>query len=57
MIPTESALSFQNNLNVHVMSLERGDFKPSIGNLNNKFPYIVEQLQNILKSAQHGDEQ
>ena len=30
-------LSFQNNLNV--ISLERGDFKFSIGSLNNKFPY------------------
>ena len=37
MIPTESALSFQNNLNVHVISLERGDFKLSIGSLSNKF--------------------
>ena len=32
---TDSALFSQNNLNV--ISLERGDFKFSIGNLNNKF--------------------
>ena len=54
MIPTEKALSFQNNLNEHVISLERGDFKLSIGSLNNKFPYMVEGLLNILQSAQHG---
>ena len=54
MIPTESALSFQNNLNVQVISLERGDFKLSIGSLNNKFPYMVEGLLNILQLAQHG---
>ena len=53
-IHTQSALSFQNNLNVHVISLERGDFKLSIGSLNNKFPYLVEGLLNILQSAQHG---
>ena len=35
-------------------SLERGDFKLSIGSLNNKFPYMVEGLLNILQSAQHG---
>ena len=29
-IPSDSALSFQKNLNVHVISLERGDFKLSI---------------------------
>ena len=34
-IPTENVLSFQNNLNEHVISLERGDFKLSIGSLNN----------------------
>ena len=56
MIPTDSAFSFQNNLNVHVISLERGDFKLSIGNLNNKFPYTVEGLLNILQLAQHGSE-
>ena len=50
------ALSFQNNLNEHVISLERGDFKLSIGSLNNKFPYTVEGLLNILQSAQHGGE-
>ena len=38
-------LSFQNNLNEHVILLERGDFKRSIGNLNNKFPYMVEGCQ------------
>ena len=27
---------------MHVTSLERGDFKLSIGSLNNKFPYMVE---------------
>ena len=47
-IPTENVLSFQNNLNEHVISLERGDFKLSIGSLNNKFPYTVEGLLNIL---------
>ena len=54
VIPTESALSFQNNLNVHVISLERGDFRLSIGSLNNKFPYTVEGLLNILQLVQHG---
>ena len=48
-IPTDSTLSFQDNLNVHVILLERGDFKLSIGSLNNKFPYMVEGLQNILQ--------
>ena len=48
-------LSFQNNLNEHVILLERGDFKLSIGSLNNKFPYMAEGLLNILQSAQHGD--
>ena len=57
MIPTESALSFQNNLNVHVISLERGDLKLSIGSLSNKFPYTVEGLLNILQLAQHGSKQ
>ena len=56
MIPTENALSCQNNLNEHVISLERGDFKLSISSLNNKFPYTVEGLLNILQSAQHGGE-
>ena len=56
-IPTENALSFQNNLNEHVISLERGDFKLSIGSMNNKFLYMVEGLLNILQSAQHGGEQ
>ena len=53
VIPTENALSFQNNLNEHVISLERGDFKLSIGGLNNTFPYTVEGLLNILQSQQH----
>ena len=56
MIPTGNVLSFQNNLNKHVTSLERGDFKLSIGSLNNKFPYTVEGLLNILQSAEHGRE-
>ena len=30
-------------------SLEREDFKLSIGSLNNKFPYTVEGLLNILQ--------
>ena len=51
MVPTESALSFQKDLNVYVILLERGDFKLSIGSLNNKFPYMVEGLLNILQSA------
>ena len=46
-----------NNLYEHVISLEKGDFKLSIGSLNNKFPYTVEGLLNILQSAQHGGEQ
>ena len=54
MIPADNVLSFQNNLNEHVISLERGDFKLSIGSLNNQFPYTVEGLLNILQSAQHG---
>ena len=54
--PLQSVLSFQNNLYEHVISLERGDFKLSIGSLNNKFPYMVEGLLNILQSAQHGSE-
>ena len=41
----------------HVVSLERGDFTLSIGSLNNKFPYMVEGLLNILQSAQHGGKQ
>ena len=56
MIPTENALSFQNNLNEHVISLGRGDFKLSIGSLNNKFRCMVEGLLYILQSAQHGSE-
>ena len=39
----------------HIILLERGDFKLSIGSLNNKFRYTVEGLLNILQSAQHGD--
>ena len=54
--PLRSVLCFQNNLIEHVISLERGDFKLSIGSLNNKFPYMVEGLLNILQSAQHGGE-
>ena len=53
---TVTPLPFQNNLNEHVISLERGDFKLSIGSLNNKFPYTVGGLLNILQSAQHGGE-
>ena len=57
MIPTVNVLSFQNNLNEDVISLEAGgDFKLSIGSLNNKFPYTVEALLNILQLAQHGIE-
>ena len=55
-IPTESMLSFQNNLNVHVILLERGYFKLSIGSLNNKFSYMAEGLLNVSQSAQHGGE-
>ena len=47
-------LSFQNNLNEHVIPLERGDFELSIVSI--KFPYTVEGLLNILQSAQHGGE-
>ena len=54
--PHRERASFQNSLNEHVISLERRDFKPSIGSLNNKFPYTVEGLLNILQSAQHGGE-
>ena len=54
MIPTDNALSFQNNLNEHVISLKIGDFTLSIGSLNNKFPYMVEGLLNILQLAQYG---
>ena len=50
-IPTDSALYFQKNLNVHVISLERGDLKLSIGSFTNKFPYTVEGLLNILQST------
>ena len=38
-IPQNCALSFQNNLNV--MSLEKGNFKFSIGSINDKFFYVV----------------
>ena len=54
--PLRSALCFRNNLYEHVISLERGDFKLSIGSSNNKFSYMVEGLLNILQSAQHGSE-
>ena len=50
-IPTDSTLSSQPNLNVHVISLEKGDFKLSVDSWNNKFPYTVEGLLNILQSA------
>ena len=57
----DRTLSFQNNLNV--IWLERGDFKFSIGSLNNKFPCMVLELLRILQSAlcvesrsQHGRE-
>ena len=33
---------------MNVTSSERGDFKLCIGSLNNKFPYMVEGLLNIL---------
>ena len=33
------------------ISSERGDFKLSIGGLNNKSPYIVQESLNILQSA------
>ena len=39
----------QNNLNV--ISLKRGDFKLSIGGLNNNIPYTVQKLRTILQSA------
>ena len=38
---------FQNHLNV--IALERGDFKLSIGSLNNKFPGMIQELLNILQ--------
>ena len=50
-IPTVSALYLQKNSNVHMILLEREDFKLSVGSLNNKFPYTVEGLLNILQSA------
>ena len=56
VLPLQSTLSFQNNLHEHVISLERGDFKLSIGSLNNKFPYTVVGLLNSLQSAQHSGE-
>ena len=42
-------LSFQNNFNV--ISLGRGDFKLSFGDLNNEFRYTVKESLNILQSA------
>ena len=39
----------QNNLNV--ISLERGEFKLSIGGLNNNIPYMVQKLSKILQST------
>ena len=53
---TEIRAFLQNNLYEHVISLERGDLKLSIGSWNNKFPCMVEGLLNILQSAQHGSE-
>ena len=52
-----STLSFSNQFVSHVILLERGDFKLSIGGLNNKRSYTVEALLNILQSAQHGGKQ
>ena len=40
------ALSFQNNLNV--MSLEKGNFKFSIGSINDKFFHVVPESLKIL---------
>ena len=48
-ILTDSMLYFQKNLNVHVTLLERENFKLSVGNFNNKFPYMVEWLLNLLQ--------
>ena len=48
MIPIVSALSFQKNLNVHVISLERGDYKLPVGSFNKKISHMVEALLNIL---------
>ena len=39
----------QNNLNV--ILLKRGEFKLSIGGLNNNIPYTVQKLLTILQSA------
>ena len=39
----------QNNLNV--ISMKRGDFKLSIGGLNNNIPYTVQKLSMILQLA------
>ena len=45
-----TVLSFQNNLYEHVISLERGDFKLSIGSLNNKFKmFIILFLDNVTR--------
>ena len=48
-VPTDIVLSFQKKLNVHVIALERGDFKLSIGSVNNKHPYTVKVLLNMLQ--------
>ena len=45
----DRALSFQNNWNV--TTLERKDFKVSVGGLNNKFPNVLQGLLNILQST------
>ena len=42
-------LSFKNTSDV--ISAERGDFKLSIGGLNNKLPDMAEESLNVLQSA------
>ena len=37
--------------NLNVISLERGEFKLSIGGLNNNIPYTVQKLSKILQPA------
>ena len=39
----------QNSLNV--ISFKRGEFKLSVGGLNNNIPYTVQKLSTILQSA------
>ena len=55
-IPTERTFLSKQLNEHHAILLERGDFNLSIGSLNNRFPYMVEGLLNILQSAQHGGE-